>query len=57
MGVDSRSNVFVFHHSGREWTTPFPVDPIARPTVSLIDGQSGKLLATWGAGLFIMPTD
>ena len=55
VGVDSRSNVFVFHHSGREWTTPFPRDPIARPTVSLLDGRSGKLLATWGAGLFIMP--
>lgn len=55
VGVDSRSNVFVFHHSGREWTTPFPRDPIARPTVSLIEGRTGKLLAAWGAGLFIMP--
>ena len=55
VGVDSRSNVFVFHHSGREWTTPFPKEPIARPTVSLIAGQTGKLLAAWGAGLFIMP--
>ncbi|MBI3877878.1 MAG: 6-bladed beta-propeller [Verrucomicrobia bacterium] len=55
MGADSHNNVFVFHRSGREWSTPFPSEPIAVPTVSVIDGRTGKLLAAWGAGQFIMP--
>jgi len=55
VGVDSRNNVFVFHRSGREWSTPFPSDPISASTVSVIDGQSGKLLVAWGANEFIMP--
>ncbi|MBI5774255.1 MAG: 6-bladed beta-propeller [Verrucomicrobia bacterium] len=55
VGADSRNNVFVFHRSGREWSTPFPREPIAAPTVSVIEGLSGKLLAAWGAGEFVMP--
>lgn len=55
IGVDSRSNVFVFHRSGRTWSTPFPEEPIAAPTVSVFDGRSGRLLATWGTHEFIMP--
>lgn len=55
VGVDSHNNVFVFHRNGREWQTPFPAEPIAAATVSVIDGQSGKLITSWGAGQFIMP--
>lgn len=55
VGVDSKNHVFVFHRCGRVWSNPFPSDPIASPTVSVIDGPTGKLLNTWGAGLFIMP--
>ena len=55
VGVDSRNRVFVFHRSGRTWMTPFPTEPIAAPTVSVIDGATGKLLGSWGAGEFIMP--
>lgn len=55
VGVDSQGHVFVFHRSGREWSTPFPTNPIASPTVSRIDGRNGKLLASWGADQFIMP--
>jgi len=55
VGVDSHGDVFVFHRSGRRWSTPFPEDPIAKPTVSVIDGRTGKLLASWGAGEFIVP--
>lgn len=53
--MDSHNNVLVFHRSGRMWSTPFPTEPIAIPTVSLIDGRSGKLLAAWGANEFIIP--
>ncbi len=55
VGVDSHGRVFVFHRCGRQWSTPFPTEPIADATVSIIDGASGKLLASWGAGQFIMP--
>lgn len=55
VGVDSHDNVFVFHRNERAWSTPFPEEPIAKPTVSVLDGMSGKLLASWGAGEFIMP--
>ncbi|MBL9131120.1 MAG: hypothetical protein JNG86_07975, partial [Verrucomicrobiaceae bacterium] len=55
IGVDSQNRVFVFHRSGRKWSNPFPKEPIAAPTVSVIDGGSGKLLATWGENRFIMP--
>lgn len=55
VGVDSHNRVFVFHRSGRVWTTPFPKEPIAAATVSIIDGKSGKLLSSWGENRFIMP--
>jgi peptidylamidoglycolate lyase len=55
VGVDSRNRVFVFHRRERKWTNPFPTEPIAGTTVSVIDGETGKLLDSWGAGLFIMP--
>ena len=55
VGVDSRSNAVVLHRSQRVWSTPFPTEPIAVPTVSVIDGRSGKLLDAWGDGHFIMP--
>ena len=55
VGVDSHNHVFVFHRRERVWSTPFPTEPIAATTVSVIDGKSGKLIASWGAGQFIMP--
>jgi peptidylamidoglycolate lyase len=55
VGVDSHNNVFVFHRNGRAWSTPFPEEPIASPTISVLDGRTGKLIAQWGAGEFIMP--
>ena len=55
VGVDAQNRVFVFHRSGRKWSNPFPQEPISLPTVSVIDGASGRLLATWGQNLFIMP--
>jgi peptidylamidoglycolate lyase len=55
VGVDAQNRVFVFHRSGRKWSNPFPQEPISLPTVSVIDGASGRLLATWGRNLFIMP--
>ena len=53
--VDAQGRVYVLHRAGREWKEPFPANPIAEPTVFVFDGPSGKLLARWGAGQFIMP--
>jgi peptidylamidoglycolate lyase len=55
IGVDAQNRVFVFHRSGRKWSNPFPKEPIAAPTISIFDGPSGKLLASWGSNRFIMP--
>ncbi len=55
VGVDAQNRVFVFHRSGRLWSNPFPQEPIAAPTVSVIDGATGKLFNSWGANRFIMP--
>jgi peptidylamidoglycolate lyase len=55
VGVDSKNRVFVFHRCGRKWQTPFPKEPIAEPTVTVIDGATGKLITSWGAGQFNMP--
>jgi peptidylamidoglycolate lyase len=55
VGVDSHNHVFVFHRRERVWSTPFPTEPIAGTTVSVFDATSGKLVASWGAGEFIMP--
>ncbi len=54
VGVDSHGNVLVFHRAGREWTEPFPAEPIARPTVWVFD-KTGRFLRSWGAGTFVMP--
>ena len=55
VAVDTRNHVFVFHRSGRQWTSPFPKEPIDKPTVSVFDGDTGELLSSWGAHRFIMP--
>jgi peptidylamidoglycolate lyase len=55
IGVDAQNRVFVFHRGERKWSKPFPKEPIASATVSVIDGQTGKLLAAWGSNQFIMP--
>ena len=55
VGVDAKNRVFIFHRSGRQWTTPFPKEPIATKTVSVIDGATGELLNSWGENRFIMP--
>ncbi len=55
VGVDAQNRVFVFHRSGRKWSNPFPQETISQPTVSVIDGATGKLLSTWGENRFIMP--
>jgi peptidylamidoglycolate lyase len=53
--VDSKGRVWVFHRAGREWSDPFPTDPIPHATVWVFDAATGRRLESWGAGRFIMP--
>ena len=52
--IDADGNVWVLHRAGRKWEEPFPKEPIAEPTVFKFS-PDGKLIARWGAGLFVMP--
>ena len=52
--IDAQGNVWVLHRAGRKWAEPFPVEPIAEPTVFKF-APDGTLLAQWGAGVFVMP--
>ncbi len=56
--VDTSQHVVLIHRAGRRWKTlneVFPDTPISANTVLELDRNSGKLLHSWGAGLFIMP--
>lgn len=57
VGVDSHGNVFVFHGANRAWpaSNVLSLEPIARPTITVFDGQSGSVLARWGENQFAMP--
>ncbi|MCA6079126.1 peptidyl-alpha-hydroxyglycine alpha-amidating lyase family protein [Fulvivirga sedimenti] len=55
LDIDKHGHLFVFHRAGRQWTDPFPEDPITRPTIFMLDAESGNLINSWGEDLFIMP--
>ena len=53
VAVDSHNHVFVFHrahHSVNRTTEPIDV-----PTVMCFDGDTGKLISSWGADMFVLP--
>jgi hypothetical protein len=54
VALDSRGNVWVFHRAGRAFD-PTATVPIAQATVLELDGDTGALLSSWGAGQFIVP--
>jgi peptidylamidoglycolate lyase len=54
--VDSSGNVFVFHRAERIWQgEEVGLDPIASPTISVFDSQTGELMKQRGAAMFVMP--
>ena len=55
VAVDSHNHVFVFHRAGREWSDPFPEEPIKAPTVIVFDGETGEMVSEWGGNMFVMP--
>src|SRR5687768_6639272 len=56
VALDPSGHVVVFRRAGRVWG-PGALDmtPIARPTVLVLDADSGTVRRAWGAGRFAMP--
>ncbi len=55
VGIDQDDHIFIFHRTGRNWTTPFPDSLISQNTVLELENESGKIINSWGANYFIMP--
>jgi len=57
VGVDAHGDVFVFHRNDRVWpdSDVLSLEPIALPTVTKFDGETGAILTEWGADAFAMP--
>jgi peptidylamidoglycolate lyase len=45
----------MLQRTGREWGDSFPDSLISLNTIFLLDKETGKVLESWGANLFIMP--
>src|SRR6185503_13563911 len=55
VAVDSKNRVFVLHRADVPWIDELNRTPIRPPTIMSFDGKSGRLLKTWGAGMFLNP--
>ena len=55
LGIDSENNILVFHRASRVWQEPMPEDKIQENTILTLNKQTGEILKSWGADLFIMP--
>lgn len=55
LGIDSENNILVFHRANRVWQEPMPEDKIKENTILTLNKQTGEVLKSWGADLFIMP--
>jgi peptidylamidoglycolate lyase len=52
--IDAKGHVLVFHRPGRGFE-PGATTLLTEPTVLEIDGDSGRLIASWGANTFLVP--
>ena len=57
IGIDSNQNIFVFHRAYRKWPADnvMPDSNISSNTILMLDRETGKIIKSWGADLFIMP--
>ena len=56
VGVDSHGNVFVFQRAERVWEgEELALEFIPSQTVLVLDAETGDLLGSWGADMFVMP--
>lgn len=53
--INTKGEVHVFHRANRAWNNPLPTEPIADPTILVLDAANGKLLRSFGANYFAMP--
>jgi peptidylamidoglycolate lyase len=54
VAVDANGHVFVFHRPGRGFDTT-ATEKLTEPAVLEIDADSGQLLSSWGANMFLVP--
>ncbi|MCP3139202.1 NHL repeat-containing protein [Pyxidicoccus xibeiensis] len=52
VAVDSKDRVFIFHRADKQWGNDAL---ISRPTVLVLDGETGRMVASWGENLFKVP--
>jgi peptidylamidoglycolate lyase len=52
--VDANGHVLIFHRPGRGFE-PTATALLTEPAVLEVDADSGKLLASWGANMFLVP--
>ena len=55
LAMDSENNIVIFHRASRVWQEPMPKDEIKENTILTLHKQTGEVLKSWGADLFIMP--
>ena len=54
VSVDSNGHVFVFHRPGRGFDLA-AATKLTEPAVLEIDANTGKLISSWGANMFLVP--
>ena len=54
LAINSKGNIVVFNRT-RPWSFPPPEEKIKSNIIITIDSETGKLLESWGADLFLMP--
>ena len=54
VAVDVNGHVFIFHRPGRGFDTT-ATTKLTEPTVLEFDAGTGKLIASWGANMFLVP--
>src|SRR5579862_4331926 len=54
VAVDSNGHVLIFHRPGRGFDLK-ETTKLTEPTVLEIDANTGKLISSWGADLFLVP--
>src|SRR5437773_3941294 len=52
--VDRNGHVMVFHRPGRGFE-PTATELLTEPAVVEIDAATGKMIASWGANMFLVP--
>lgn len=54
VSVDAHGHVFVFHRPGRGFDTS-ATEPLKEAAVLVIDADTGQLIRSWGANMFLVP--